>query len=151
MPAGVTRVDMEQQVRERFARWIEETKELFGVLPEILNHDQLLTAKTDQAEQETERLRRELNDLRKELADSKAQGVDLRREHGDLLKELDETRRQNEQLRTDKDEAAQALAKVLETVQATNQIAQKLGVTRSPFARRDAAAPAAASQPAPHE
>jgi len=122
---------MEQvQVRERFARWIEDTKELFALLPVLLDHDQQLTAKTDHAEQETERLRREL---------------------GELRKELDETRKQNEQLRTDKDEAAQALAKVLETVQATNQVAQKLGVMRSPFARREAPAPAPAAQPAPHE
>ena len=143
---------MEQgQVRERFARWIEDTKELFAMLPTLLDHDQQLTAKTDHAEQETERLRRELTELRKELGEAKTQGVDLRREHGDLLKELDEARKQNEQLRTDKDEAAQALAKVLETVQATNQIAQKLGVTRSPFARRDTPAPAAAPQPTPHE
>jgi len=122
---------MEQaQIRERFARWIEDTKELFGLLPGLLDHDQQLTAKTDHAEQETERLRREL---------------------GELRKELDETRKQNEQLRTDKDEAAQALAKVLETVQATNQVALKLGVMRSPFARREAPAPAPAAQPAPHE
>ncbi|HEX2437010.1 MAG TPA: hypothetical protein VHT71_01800 [Methylomirabilota bacterium] len=143
---------MEQnQIRERFARWIEDTKDLFGLLPALLDHDQELTAKTDQAAQESERLRRELGELRKELAEAKTVAIDSRREHGDLQKELDETRRQNEQLRTDKDEAAQALAKVLETVQATNQIAQKLGVTRSPFARRDAPAPAAAPQPAPHE
>jgi septal ring factor EnvC (AmiA/AmiB activator) len=143
---------MEQnQIRERFARWIEDTKDLFGLLPALLDHDQELTAKTDQAAQESERLRRELGELRKELAEAKTVAIDSRREHGDLQKELDETRRQNEQLRTDKDEAAQALAKVLETVQATNQIAQKLGVTRSPFARRDASAPAAAPQPAPHE
>ena len=122
---------MEQaQIRERFARWIEDTKELFALLPALLDHDQQLTAKTDHAEQETERLRREL---------------------GELRKELDETRKQNEQVRADKDEAAQALAKVLETVQATNQVAQKLGMMRSPFARREAAAPAPAAQPAPHE
>jgi len=122
---------MEQaQVRDRFARWMEDTKELFALLPALLDHDQQLTAKTDHAEQQTERLRREL---------------------GELRKELDETRKQNEQLRTDKDEAAQALAKVLETVQATNQVAQKLGVMRSPFARREAPAPAPAAQPAPHE
>jgi septal ring factor EnvC (AmiA/AmiB activator) len=143
---------MEQnQIRERFARWIEDTKELCGLLPALLDHDQALTAKTDQAEQESERLRRELGELRKELAEAKTVAIDSRREHGDLQKELDEARRQNEQLRTDKDEAAQALAKVLETVQATNQIAQKLGVTRSPFARRDAQAPVPAPQPAPHE
>lgn len=143
---------MEQgQVRERFVRWIQDTKELFALLPELLDHDQQLTAKTGHAELETERLRHELAELRKELAESKTQSVDLRREHDDLQKELEEARSQNEQLRTDKDEAAQALAKVLETVQATNQIAQKLGVTRSPFARREAAAPAAAPHPTPLE
>jgi len=60
---------MEQvQIRERFTRWIEDTKELFALLPELLDHDQQLTAKSDHAEQETERLRRELTELRKELA-----------------------------------------------------------------------------------
>jgi septal ring factor EnvC (AmiA/AmiB activator) len=138
------------QLRERLARWVEESRELFALLPTLLDHDQQLAAKTGQAEQECERLRRELGELRKELGDAKTQAVDSRREHGDLQKELDEARRLNEQLRTDKDEAAQALAKVLETVQATNQIAQKLGVTRSPFARREGA-PATTPQPAPHE
>jgi septal ring factor EnvC (AmiA/AmiB activator) len=143
---------MEQmQVRERFARWIEDTKELFALLPALLDHDHQLSAKTDHAEKETERLRRELTELRKELAEAKAQAVDSRRDHGHLEKELEEARRENEQLRGEKDEAGQALAKVLETVQATNQIAQKLGVTRSPFARREAPAPAAPPQPAPHE
>ena len=143
---------MEQgQVRERFVRWIQDTKELFALLPELLDHDQQLTAKTGHAEQETERLRRELAELRKELAESKTKSGDLRREHDDLQKELAEARSQNEQLRTDKDEAAGALAKVLETVQATNQVAQNLGVMRSPFARRDVPAPAPAAQPAPHE
>ena len=138
----------QEQVRERFARWIQDTKELFALLPGLLDHDQQLTAKTDHAEQETERLRRELAELRK---DSKTQSVDMGREHHELQKALEEARAENEQLRTDKDEAAQALARVLETVQATNQIAQKLGVTRSPFARRDTPAPTAAPQPAPHE
>jgi septal ring factor EnvC (AmiA/AmiB activator) len=143
---------MEQkQIRERFARWIEDTKELFALLPELLDHDQQLTAKTDHAGKETERLRRELTELRKELGEAKTQAVDLRREHSDLQKELEEARRLNEQLRSEKDEAGQALAKVLETVQATNQIAQKLGMTRSPFARREGPAPAAAPQSPPHE
>ena len=140
----------EGQVRERFARWIDETKELFAMLPQVLDHDQELTAKTDHAEKETERLRRELTELRKELAEAKTQAVDSRREHGDLQKELEEAHRQNAQLRSEKDEAGQALVKVLETVQATNQIAQKLGVTRSPFARREGSTPVA-PQPTPHE
>jgi chromosome segregation ATPase len=138
---------MEQtQVRDRFVRWIDETKDLFASLPQLLDHDQELTAKTGHAEREIEMLRRELSELRKELAEAKSQAVDARREHDGLQKELEEARRQNEQLRSEKDEAGQALAKVLETVQATNQIAQKLGVTRSPFARRDTPA----AQPTPH-
>jgi chromosome segregation ATPase len=138
------------QVRDRFVRWIEETRDLFTLLPEVLDHDQKLNEKTDHAEKESERLRHELTELRKELGEARTQAGDLRREHDTLLKELEEARRQNEQLRAEKEEAGQALAKVLETVQATNQIAQKLGVTRSPFARRDA--PAQASpQPAPQE
>jgi septal ring factor EnvC (AmiA/AmiB activator) len=138
-------------LRERLARWVEETKELFSLLPELLEHDQKQTEKTDHAEKETERLRRELTELRKELGDAKTSAGDMRKEHGDLVKELEEARKQNEQLRGEKEEAAQALAKVLETVQQTNQIAQKLGVTKSPFARREAPAPAAAPHPAPHE
>jgi septal ring factor EnvC (AmiA/AmiB activator) len=139
------------QLRERLARWVEETKELFTLLPELLERDQKQSEKTDHAEKETERLRRELTELRKELGDAKTSAGDLRKEHGDLAKELEEARRLNEQLRGEKEEAAQALAKVLETVQATNQIAQKLGVTRSPFARRETPAPTTAPQPAPHD
>jgi len=147
---GAARADMEEsQVRERITRWIEESKELFAVLPALLAVEHK-SAKSEQAEKETERLRRELSELRKELVEAKTQGVDMRKEQGDLHKEVEELRKQNEQLRAEKDEAGQALAKVLETVQATNQIAQKLGVTKSPFARR-AEAPAAAPNPTPHE
>ena len=143
---------MEQtQVRERFVRWIEETRDLFTLLPQVLEHDNELAAKTDHAEKETERLRRELMELRKELGEARTQAGDARREHDELQRALEEARQENEQLRSEKDEAGQALARVLETVQATNQIAQKLGVTRSPFARRDAAPAAASPQPAPHE
>jgi len=128
----------EMQVRERVTRWIEEGRDLFALLPELLG-----------AEKEAELLRRELMELRKELAESKSQSGDMQKEHGDLHKRLEALRQENEQLLAEKAEAGQALAKMLETVQATNQIAQKLGVTKSPFARREA--PAAAPQPTPHE
>jgi len=131
----------ETQIRERVTRWIEEGRDLFPLLPELLG-----------AEKEAELLRRELMELRKELAESKSHSGDMQKEYGDLHKQVEALRQQNEQLMAEKAEAGQALAKVLETVQATNQIAQKLGVTKSPFARRDTpAAPAAAPQPAPHE
>jgi predicted nucleic acid-binding Zn-ribbon protein len=126
------------QVRDRVTRWIEEGRDLFALLPELLG-----------AEKEAELLRRELMELRKELAESKSQSGDMQKEHGDLHKQLEVLRQENEQLLAEKAEAGQALAKMLETVQATNQIAQKLGVTKSPFARREA--PAAAPQPTPHE
>lgn len=142
------------QLRERITRWIEDSKDVFSLLPDLLDIEQRLNAKTEHAEKEAEKLRKELAELRKELSDAKTKGVDFRKESGDLHKELDELRKQNEQLKAEKDEAGQALAKVLETVQATNQIAQKLGVTKSPFARRaeaQAPAPAAAPNPAPHD
>jgi septal ring factor EnvC (AmiA/AmiB activator) len=143
----------ESQLRERITRWIEDSKELFALLPEFLEVEQKLSAKTDHAEKESERLRKELAELRKELAEAKTRDVDIKKESGDLHKVIDDLKKQNEQLKAEKDEAGQALAKVLETVQATNQIAQKLGVTKSPFARRaEASAPApAAPNPAPHE
>jgi predicted nucleic acid-binding Zn-ribbon protein len=128
----------EMQVRERVTRWIEEGRDLFALLPELLG-----------AEKEAELLRRELMELRKDLAESKSHSGDMQKEHGDLHKQLEALRQENEQLLAEKAEAGQALAKMLETMQATNQIAQKLGVTKSPFARREA--PAAAPQPTPHE
>ena len=138
------------QLRERITRWVEEGRELLAQLPELIDAEKRLTARTDHAEKESERLRKELAELRKDLVDAKTQGVDMRKESGDLHKELEDLRKQSQQLRAEKEEAVQALAKVLETVQATNQIAQKLGVTKSPFARR-AETPAAAPNPAPHD
>ena len=142
------------QLRERISRWVEDSKEFFALLPELLEIEQKLSAKTEHAEKESERLRKELAELRKELGEAKTQGVDFRKASGDLHKELDDLRKQNEVLRAEKEEAGQALAKVLETVQATNQIAQKLGVTKRSCARRaeaQAPAPAAAPNPTPHD
>lgn len=141
------------QLRERLTRWIEESRELFAQLPELFETEQRkLNAKTDHVEKEADKLRKELAELRKELAEAKTHDVTIRKASGELHRELEELRKQNEQLKAEKEEAGQALAKVLETVQATNQIAQKLGVTRSPFARRaEAPATAAAPNPAPHD
>jgi len=125
------------------------------LLPELLEVEQKLNAKTEHAEKEAERLRKELAELRKELGAAKdaGRGTSARRA-ATSTRSSTSCRKQNEVLRAEKEEAGQALAKVLETVQATNQIAQKLGVTKSPFARRveaQAPAPAAAPNPTPHE
>jgi hypothetical protein len=111
------------QARQRLMRWIEESRDVLTLMPELV-----LGSKPD----ETEKLARELAEVRKH--------------RDELLKEV-------ETLRRERDEVAQAFAKLLETVQSTNQIAQKLGVTKSPFARSAAgsapAQPAAAPAPAP--
>ena len=106
------------QARQRVMHWIDESREVFTLIPEVL-----LGSKPD----EVEKLVRELTDVRKH--------------RDELLKEV-------ETLRRERDEVAQAFTKLLETVQSTNQIAQKLGVMKSPFARPGAGgAPAAPASP----
>src|SRR5687768_8133572 len=134
------------QVRERVTRWIEESRELLGLLPGLLAADH----KSEQADRDSDRLRKDAEALRKEIGD-------LRKETGELKITVDELQKQNEILRAEKEEAAGAFAKLLDTVQSTNQIAQKLGMTKSPFARHPApaaapgASPASIPNPAPHD
>ena len=143
--------DAAVMARQRLARWIEDSREVFALLPELLDGVQKASAKTEHAEREAERLRRELMGLRKELTDARDKETGGRAQHGELEKQLEELKRINEQLRGEKEEAAQAFAKLLETVQSTNQIAQKLGVAKSPFARTQQKEPAPPASPAPHE
>ena len=144
--------------RQRLTRWIEDSREVFALLPELLDGVQKATAKTEHAEREADRLRRELMGLRKELTDARDKETGGRAQHGefekqieDYKKQLEELKRVNEQLKGEKEEAAQAFAKLLDTVQSTNQIARKLGVTKSPFARAAQKDPAPPASPAPHE
>jgi chromosome segregation ATPase len=134
------------QARERVTRWIEESRDLLGLLPGLLAADH----KSEQADRDGDRLRKDAEALRKEIGD-------LRKETAELKITLDELQKQNELLRAEKEEAAGAFAKLLDTVQSTNQIAQKLGMTKSPFARQPASAAAAGASPvnvpnpAPHD
>jgi uncharacterized coiled-coil DUF342 family protein len=139
------------QARERVTRWIEESRELLALLPGLIADDH----KSDQAERDSERLRKDAEALRKEIGELRKEAVELKKEnqelkkgHDDVYKTLDDLKQQNETLRAEKEEAAGAFAKLLDTVQSTNQIAQKLGMTKSPFARHPAA-PAASPAPAP--
>ena len=149
------------QARQRLIRWLEESREVLPLIPALFEADQQQLAKVEQGERDKERLRREASDLRKELGDARTELGEARKQLGEakekdsnnpLGKEVEDLKKDNEKLRTEKDEIAQAFSKLLETMQTTNQIAQKLGVTKSPFARpkegKDAA-PAAAPAPAP--
>jgi septal ring factor EnvC (AmiA/AmiB activator) len=141
------------QARERVTRWIEESRELLALLPGLLAADH----KSEQAERDTDRLRKDAEALRKEIGDLRKENLELKKGHDDVYKTLDDLKQQNETLRAEKEEAAGAFAKLLDTVQSTNQIAQKLGMTKSPFARHPApaaspaASPASIPNPTPHE
>jgi len=52
--------DAAATARQRLARWIEDSREVFALLPELLDGVQKASAKTEHAEREAERLRREL-------------------------------------------------------------------------------------------
>jgi chromosome segregation ATPase len=139
------------QTRERLARWLDDGREIVGLLSEVLDSGQKAVAKLEHAERDAERLRRELMELRKELSEAKdrAQNNTVEKQLDEHRKQIEDLKKANEQLKAEKDEVAQAFAKLLETVQSTNQIAQKLGVTKSPFARvtqKDPAAPAAPAE-----
>ena len=106
------------EVREKVTHWVQEGIKLLPTLPALLQHDEAV---------EADRLRKQVSELRRELED-------LRKEH--------------ERLRADRDEIGQALNRLMDSVQPINQIAQKLGVRRSPF-ESGPKAPSAAPAPAP--
>lgn len=63
--------------RERVTRWIEETRQLLALLPELLAND-ARNERALAAERESEKLRKELDDLRREnqqLRDDIAQAM----------------------------------------------------------------------------
>ncbi|MGH7323561.1 MAG: hypothetical protein ACREJ9_02805 [Candidatus Rokuibacteriota bacterium] len=105
-------------IRERVAHWVQETLKLLPHLPPLLHGDE--AAKIAELQRECERQR----------------------------KELDEMRREHDRLRIDRDEVTQALSRLMDSVQPINQIAQRLGLRRSPF-EREAKPASPAATPAP--
>lgn len=113
-----------EEARERLTRWVLEGEKLFPHLPGLLMSGE--GAKHSDLERDYEKLRKDSADLRRNL---------------------DELRREHERLKSERDEIAQALAKLMESVQPFNQIAQKLGVKRSPFERDPKAGASPAGAP----
>jgi uncharacterized coiled-coil DUF342 family protein len=137
------------QARERLIRWMDESREVLSVLAVLVESGHRVSAKLQHSEHETEVLRKELHELRKEISELRDASGERQKVQGDIQNQLTELQKQNDVLRQEKEEAAQAFARLLETFQSTNQIAQKLGVTKSPFARTQQAPAAAAAPPAP--
>jgi len=75
---------MAAEARERLRKWIEETRQILGTLPELVEPDTSAGEGGAKAEREIERLKKEVDDLKKE----------------------------NLQLRGEKDEIAQAMGQI---------------------------------------
>jgi uncharacterized coiled-coil DUF342 family protein len=133
--------------RERLIRWMDDSREVLSVLAGLVESSQRVTTKLQHSEHETDVLRKELHELRKEISELRDESGERQKAHGNMQQQLAELQKQNEILKQEKEEAAQAFARLLETFQSTNQIAQKLGVTKSPFARTGSS-PAATPAPA---
>ena len=75
---------MAAEARERVTKWIEETRQLFTLLPELLATDPHVNERATAAEKEIEKLKKDVEDLKRE----------------------------NVQLRGEKDEIAQAMGQI---------------------------------------
>jgi len=72
------------EARERVAKWIEEARQIFGLLPELMVGDHQAGERATAAQHEAEKLHKEVEDLKRE----------------------------NHLLRLEKDEIAQAMAQI---------------------------------------
>jgi hypothetical protein len=54
------------EARERVTKWIEETRHLFALLPDLLATDSQVNQRAGVAEKEMEKLKREVDDLKRE-------------------------------------------------------------------------------------
>ena len=116
------------EARERLARWFQEGEKLLPHLSVLLSSQEGNNAKVAELARECERIRKEADDLRAQLENQS--------------KEYD-------RLRVERDEIAQAFGKLVDSVQPINQIAQRLGVRKSPFERTPAPPGATAPQTPP--
>jgi len=72
------------EARERVAKWIEETRQVFGLLPELMAGDHEAGERATAAQKELEKLHKDIEDLKRE----------------------------NHVLRLEKDEIAQAMSQI---------------------------------------
>ena len=72
------------EARERVTKWIEDTRQIVSLLPELLSGDQQAGERVSAAQKETEKLNKDVEDLKRE----------------------------NQQLRLEKDEIAQAMGQI---------------------------------------
>jgi chromosome segregation ATPase len=97
--------------RERIGRWVGETQQIVGMLPDVLAETERLRARLDASESEAERLRQELLGFRSE----------------------------NQQLRAEREAATEGLGRLMEQIQVLGAELERRFKTsparRSPFER----------------
>ena len=80
------------EARERVAKWIEETRHLFALLPELLATDSHANEQAKElarlAEREMEKLRKEAEDLKKENHQLRAERDEIAQVMGQIAQKL---------------------------------------------------------------
>lgn len=78
---------MAAEARERVTKWIEETRQLFTLLPELLASEGQ-TERASSAEKEVEKLKKEIEDLKKENHQLRVEKDDITQAMGQVAAKL---------------------------------------------------------------
>ena len=76
------------EARERLKKWIEETRQILGTLPEIVEPDTSASERATAAEREIERLKKEVEDLKKENLQLRGEKDEITQAMGHIAQKL---------------------------------------------------------------
>jgi chromosome segregation ATPase len=79
---------MAAEARERVTKWIEDTRQLFALLPELLASDPQVNERISAAQKEVEKLKKEVEDLRKENHHLRLEKDDVAQAMGQIAAKL---------------------------------------------------------------
>src|SRR5439155_1651744 len=79
---------MAAEARERVTKWIEDTRQLFALLPELLASDPQVNERISAAQKEVEKLKKEVEDLRKENHHLRLEKDDIAQAMGQVAAKL---------------------------------------------------------------
>ena len=76
------------EARERVTKWIEETRHLFALLPELLTPDTQVNERASVAEREMEKLKKEVADLKRDNHQLRAEKDEIALAMGQIAQKL---------------------------------------------------------------
>ena len=76
------------EARERVTKWIEETRHLFALLPELLATDTQVNERASVAEKEMEKLKKEVADLKRDNHQLRAEKDEIAHAMGQIAQKL---------------------------------------------------------------